>query len=69
MVRRRRRRCAGSANTVKPWGRFAIHSTSSTSVSVPPEFLEPDAEFKFEILAIEESGNQTITESTFFTLP
>jgi hypothetical protein len=36
-------------------------------VMVPPEFLEEGAEFKFEILAIEESGNQTITESCFET--
>ncbi len=38
-----------------------------TSVTVPSEFLLPGSEYKFEILAIEESGNQTITESTFVT--
>ncbi len=39
----------------------------TTSVTVPEEFLEPGMEYKFEILAIEESGNQTITESCFET--
>jgi hypothetical protein len=32
------------------------------SVTVRPEFLEPGAEYKFEVLAIEAGGNQTITE-------
>ncbi len=40
---------------------------SVTSVTVPPEFLEPDTEYDFEVLAIEESGNQTISESSFTT--
>ena len=39
----------------------------TTLVSLPPEVLAEDTEFKFEILAIEESGNQTITESCFET--
>lgn len=38
-----------------------------TMVTVPPEFLEPGTEYAFEVLAIEESGNQTITESCFET--
>jgi hypothetical protein len=38
-----------------------------TEVTVPPEFIEANAEYKFEILAIEQSGNQTITESAFST--
>lgn len=36
-------------------------------VTVPREFLTPDTEYKFEVLAIEESGNQTISESCFET--
>ena len=36
-------------------------------VTLPQEFIIPDSEYKFEILAIEESGNQTITESSFTT--
>lgn len=40
-----------------------------TSVTVPPEFLKPGTEYKFEILAIAKRGgrNQTITESSFTT--
>ena len=40
---------------------------TTTSVTVPPEFLEPGTEYRFEVLAIEASGNQTITESVFET--
>ena len=40
---------------------------SATSVTVPPEFLEPNTVYLFEVLAIEESGNQTITEGSFMT--
>jgi len=42
---------------------------SSTSVTVPPEFvasLEP-GQHEFEVLAIDSSGNQTITEGSFET--
>ena len=38
-----------------------------TRVTVPAEFLQENAEYKFEVLAIEASGNQTITESDFTT--
>lgn len=38
-----------------------------TEVTVPAAFLAADTEFDFEILVIEESGNQTITESNFVT--
>ena len=40
-----------------------------TSVTAPKEFFEANTLYKFEILAIEESGNQTITESFFCTGP
>ena len=36
------------------------------SVSVPGEFLEPNTEYKLEVIAQEESGNRTITESEDF---
>lgn len=32
------------------------------SVTLPPEFIPAGQEYKFEVLAIEESGNQTLTE-------
>jgi hypothetical protein len=38
-----------------------------TSVWVPEEFLEPDTEYKLEVIAVEESGNKTITEEGTFT--
>lgn len=40
---------------------------SATKLTVPPEFLEPDASYEFEILAIEESGNSTISVGEFVT--
>ena len=48
---------------------FSVDLTASApqQVTVPWEFLEPETEYKFEVLAIEESGNQTISESEFET--
>jgi len=40
---------------------------SATQVTVPWEFLEPETTYKFEVLAIEAGGNQTISESEFET--
>jgi hypothetical protein len=37
------------------------------SLSVPEEFLEPNTEYELEVLALEESGNQTISVSFFTT--
>jgi hypothetical protein len=39
----------------------------TTSVTVPPEFMEADTDYKFEVLAREASGNQTISEREFAT--
>lgn len=39
----------------------------ATEVTVPPEFLQAGATYKFEILQIDVSGNQTIAESEFET--
>lgn len=44
-----------------------IVSGDITSLTVPPEFLEPDTEYKIEILLIAENGNRTIAESDFVT--
>jgi hypothetical protein len=38
-----------------------------TSLTVPPEFLLPGASYEFEILAIEVSGNSTISAGEFDT--
>ncbi len=40
---------------------------ATTQVTLPAELIQANAEYKFEVLAIEVSGNQTITESTFKT--
>lgn len=48
--------------------RFSITlPATATFVTIPPEFIKPKTEYKFEVLAIEQSGNQTITESSFKT--
>ena len=39
----------------------------TTSVTVAPEFMAPGTEYKFEVLAIEASGNQTISKREFET--
>ncbi|NUP08122.1 MAG: hypothetical protein HOW73_18905 [Polyangiaceae bacterium] len=39
----------------------------TTSVSVPREFLEEQTNYAWEVLAIEESGNQTLSSGTFST--
>jgi hypothetical protein len=48
---------------------FSVHVPAEvTSVSVPPEFIEPATEYEFEVLSIEAGGNQTITASAFTTM-
>ncbi|MGH3033207.1 MAG: hypothetical protein ACRDON_01445 [Gaiellaceae bacterium] len=37
------------------------------SLSVPDEFFEPGTEYELEVLALESSGNQTISVSFFTT--
>jgi hypothetical protein len=39
----------------------------TTAITIPAEFLTAGTEYAFEVLAIEEGGNQTITESCFVT--
>ena len=34
-----------------------------TSIVIPASFMLPGADYKFEVLAIEESGNQTLSEA------
>jgi len=53
---------------VLPRRTFSVHvSAEVTAVTVPAEFLQDDADYEFEVLAIEEGGNQTITSSFFTT--
>lgn len=45
---------------------YDVHvNPSVTSLRVPKEFFEPNTEYELEVLAIEKSGNQTITVSFF----
>lgn len=37
------------------------------SFTVPPEYLDPDTEYKLEVIVQEESGNRTIAETEFTT--
>lgn len=39
----------------------------TTSVLVPPDFLEPHTDYLFQVFATEVGGNQTITEAVFDT--
>ncbi len=40
---------------------------ATTKVELPPELIQANAEYKYEVLAIEAGGNQTITASSFKT--
>ena len=40
---------------------------TTTSVTVPPQFMLPGTAYKYEVLAIEEGGNQTLSEAEFET--
>ena len=47
---------------------YSVHAPSNvTSMRVPHEFLAPNSEYEFEVIAIEAGGNQTLTTSTFKT--
>jgi hypothetical protein len=47
---------------------FDVHLPADRhSLSVSPEFLEPHTLYELEVLALEESGNQTITSGFFVT--
>lgn len=40
---------------------------SARSMAIPPGFLQPNAEYEWEVLAIEKGGNQTLASATFTT--
>lgn len=47
---------------------FSIYlPATATSVAVPKEFMESGAAYKYEVLAIEETGNQTLSSAEFST--
>jgi hypothetical protein len=49
------------------WGLSMYLPASTTSMAVPRSFLEPNTAYAWEVLAIEESGNQTLSSGTFRT--
>ena len=47
---------------------LSIYLTRSvTSLAIPDGFLQPRTDYKWEVLAIERSGNQTLSSSSFRT--
>jgi hypothetical protein len=48
---------------------FDVHipASAGTQITVPAEVLHPGTEYAYEVLAIEEGGNQTISETCFVT--
>ena len=47
---------------------FSVHlPASATSVSIPETFFKDNACYKYEVLAIEASGNQTLSSAEFET--
>lgn len=55
-------------NVIGKPGLLSVHlPASATSLTVPNELLQPGTKYLWEVLAIEESGNQTISSSEFTT--
>lgn len=53
---------------VLPKREFSVNVPADVnSVTVPSEFMASDAEYEFEVLAIEAGGNQTLSSSGFVT--
>jgi hypothetical protein len=51
-------------------GKFGLSMylpASVTQITIPEELLEPGTDYDWEVLAIEESGNQTLNSSSFST--
>ena len=47
---------------------FSVYlGASATQVTVPAEFMKSETEYEYEVLAIEESGNQTLSSAEFET--
>ena len=49
------------------WGLSMYLPASTTSMSIPREFLQPATKYKWEVLAIEKCGNQTLSSGEFST--
>lgn len=49
------------------WGLSMYLPASTTSMPIPPGFFEPRTKYLWEVLAIEQSGNQTLSSGEFST--
>lgn len=58
---------APHANAIGKRGLSIYLPASVTSLTLPNEFVEPGTAYKWEVLAIEESGNQTLSSGEFAT--
>ncbi len=56
-----------NAHMIGKLGLSAYLLPSVTSVMLPAGFLEPNTDYEWEVLAIEESGNQTLSSREFTT--
>ena len=54
-------------NMIGKFGLSIYLPPSFTSLAIPDGFLEPGTKYKWEVLAIEESGNQTLSSGEFST--
>ncbi|MGI0013211.1 MAG: hypothetical protein ACREBU_07190 [Nitrososphaera sp.] len=54
-------------NMIGTFGLSMYLPADVTEITVPGEFFEPSTDYEWELLAIEESGNQTINSSSFST--
>lgn len=54
-------------NMIGQFGLSMYLQPSVTSIAVPDGFLEPGTKYNWEVLAIEPSGNQTLSSGTFQT--
>jgi hypothetical protein len=54
-------------NMIGSFGLSMYLPPSVTSITLPDGFLEPETGYAWEVLAIEESGNQTLSSSEFET--
>ena len=59
---------APHANMIGKIGMSMYVAPTVTSVTIPAQILEPGTAYEWEVLAIEESGNQTLSSSEFHTL-
>ena len=59
--------CAAASLSIGKLGLSIYVPKSVTSLVVPDGFLQPRTAYKWEVLAIERSGNQTLSSGSFRT--